>query len=113
MLLKKLLDMPDLADAEERKDIPANNLVIVTLPQPKHLVDVKESIQNLEDDDRVELVLPVYKEPQSGLRMVVTDEITVRFKSGVSDDAIDRLNKETGVEILEKTALLPISIFSK
>lgn len=104
---KKLLDMPDLADAEERKDIPANNLVIVTLPQPKHLVDVKESIQNLEDDDRVELVLPVYKEPQSGLRMVVTDEITVRFKSGVSDDAIDRLNKETGVEILEKDRFAP------
>lgn len=28
---KKLLDMPDLADAEERKDMPVNRLVIVTL----------------------------------------------------------------------------------
>jgi subtilisin family serine protease/subtilisin-like proprotein convertase family protein len=104
---KKLLDMPDLADVEERKDMPVNRLVIVTLPQSKRLADVKESIRNLEDDDRVELVAPVYREPQSGLRMVATDEITVRFKSDVSDKDIDQLNKETGVEIIEKDRLAP------
>jgi len=104
---KRLLDMPDLADAEERKDMPANRLVIVTLSQSKHLADVKPSIQNLEDDDRVELVAPVYKDPQSGLRMVATDEITARFKSDVSDEAINRLNKENGVEILKKDRFAP------
>lgn len=104
---KKLLDMPDLADVEERKDMPVNRLVIVTLPQSRYLKDVKASLRNLEDDDRVELVAPVYREPQSGLRMVVTDEITVRFKSDVSDEAINRLNKETGVEILKKDRFAP------
>jgi subtilisin family serine protease len=98
---RKLLDMPEMADVEERKDMPVNRLVIVTLPQPRRLADVKESLQNLEDDDRVEFIVPVYREPQSGLRMVVTDEITVRFKSDVSNEAIDRLNKETDVEIIK------------
>lgn len=68
---------------------------------------MRESIQSLENDDRVEFVAPVYREPQSGLRMVATDEITVRFKSGVSDEAIDRLNKETGVEIINKDRFAP------
>lgn len=104
---RKLLDMPDMADAEERKDMPVNRLVIVTLPQSRRLADVKESLQNLEEDDRVEFVAPVYREPQSGLRMVVTDEITVRFKSDVTNEAIDRLNKETGAEILEKDRFAP------
>ncbi len=104
---KKLLDMPDLADVEERKDMPANRLVIVTLPHTRRLADMKESLRSLEDDDRVEFVVPVYKEPQSGLRMVVTDEITVRFKSDVSKEAIDKLNKKNGVEVIEKDRFAP------
>jgi subtilisin family serine protease len=104
---RKLLDMPDLADAEERKDMPVNRLLIVTLPQSRRLADVKESLQNIEDDERVEFVIPVYREPQSGLRIVVTDEIIVRFKSDVSNEAIDRLNKETGVEIIKKDRYVP------
>lgn len=99
---RKLLDMPALADVEERKNMPVNRLVIVTLPQTMRLADVKESLKNLENDDDVEFVVPVYREPKSGLRMVVTDEITVRFKSDVSNENIDRLNKENGVEIVEK-----------
>lgn len=104
---RKLLDMPDMADAEERKDMPVNRIVIVTLPQSRRLADVQDSLHNLEDDDRVEFVAPVYREPQSGLRMVATDEITVRFKSDVSDEAIDRLNKDTGVVIIEKDRFAP------
>jgi hypothetical protein len=45
---RKLLDMPDMVDAEERKDMLANRLVIVTLPQSRRLADVKEPLQNLE-----------------------------------------------------------------
>jgi subtilisin family serine protease len=104
---KKLLDIPDIADAEERKAMPVNRLVIVTLPQSRRLEDVKGSIRSLEDDDSVEFVVPVYKEPQSGLRMIATDEITVRFKSDVSEEAINKLNKKTGVEIIKKDQFAP------
>ncbi len=107
VIKRKLLDMPDMADAEEHKDMPVNRLVIVTLPQSRHLADVTESIRSLEDDDSVEFIVPVYREPQSGLRMVVTDEITVRFKSDVSSEVIDKFNKENGVEIIKKDRFAP------
>lgn len=104
---RKLIDIPDLADAEERKNMPSNRLVIVTLPQTRRLTDVKDTLRELESDDDVEFVVPVYREPQSGLRMVATDEITVRFKGGVSNETIDRFNKENGVEIVEKDRFAP------
>ena len=39
--------------------------------------------------------------------MVATDEITVRFKSDVSKEAIDKLNEAHGVEIVEKDPFVP------
>ena len=104
---RKLLDQPGLAEVEERKNMPSNRLVIVTLPQTRHLVDVEASLRSLEKDEDIEFVVPVYREPQSGLRLVVTDEITVRFKSDVSNEAIEKLNEENKVEIVEKDRFAP------
>ena len=104
---RKLLDQPGLAEVEERKNMPLNRLVIVTLPQTRSLTDVGATLRSLEEDEDVEFVVPVYREPQSGLRLVATDEITVRFKSDVSKEAIDELNEEYGVEIAEKDPFAP------
>jgi subtilisin family serine protease len=104
---RKLLALPNLAEIEERKNMPLNRLVIVTLPQTKSLMDVGTTIRGLEEDQDVEFVVPVYQEPQSGLRLVATDEITVRFKSHVTKEAIDKVNKENGVEIAEKDNFAP------
>ena len=38
---RKLLDQPDLVEVEERKNMPLNRLVIVTLPQTRSLTDVR------------------------------------------------------------------------
>jgi subtilisin-like proprotein convertase family protein/subtilisin family serine protease len=104
---RKLLDQPGLADAEERKNMPSNRLVIITLPQTRRLADQEASIRSLKEDKDVEYVVPVYRDPQSGLRLVATDEITVRFKSDVSKGAIDKVNEENGVEIVEVDRFAP------
>ena len=104
---RKLLDQPDLVEVEERKNMPLNRLVIVTLPQTRSLTDVRATLRSLEEDEDVEFVVPVYREPQSGLRLVATDEITVRFKSDVSIEAINKLNEAHGVEIVERDPFVP------
>jgi subtilisin family serine protease len=104
---RKLLDLPDLAESEERRNMPSNRLVIVTLPQTRRLADIGTTLKDLEEDQDVEYVVPVYQEPQSGLRLVATDEITVRFKSGISKEAIDKINKKNGVEIAKKDEFAP------
>jgi subtilisin-like proprotein convertase family protein/subtilisin family serine protease len=98
----KLSDQPGLDDVEERKDLPKSRLVIVTLPQSRRLADVGPSLRSLESDKDVEFVVPVFREPKSGLRLVATDEITVRFKSGTTPEAIERINRENDAEIIEK-----------
>lgn len=104
---KKLLDQPGLAEAEECKNMPTNRIVIVTLPHTSQLANARATLKSLEEDKDVEFVVPVYLEPQSGLRLVATDEITVRFKSDVSREEIDRFNRENAVEIIETDRYAP------
>jgi subtilisin-like proprotein convertase family protein/subtilisin family serine protease len=103
----KLAEMEGFADAEERKEMPKHRLVIVTLPHTRRLGDVRASLENLERDEQVEFVVPVYREPESGLRMIATDEITVRFKSSASQAEIDQFNRENGTEVVKKNRFVP------
>jgi subtilisin family serine protease len=68
---------------------------------------VEESVKSLEADLDVEFIAPVYREAQSGLRLIATDEITVRFKSNVSQSQIEKLNKENNVEIIKQNRYVP------
>jgi len=103
----RLAEMADLADAEERKEMPKHRLVIVTLPHTRRLAEVGDSLKSLEQDEEVEFVAPVFRDPESGLRLVATDEITVRFKNDAPQGEIDRLNQETGAEVVEKNRFVP------
>jgi subtilisin family serine protease len=104
---RKLLDQPGLAETEERKSMPTNRLVIVTLPHTRGLADVKDTLKNLEGDNDVEFVVPVFREPKSGLRVIVADEIIVKFKSDISREQIDNFNVKNGTEIAEKDPFVP------
>jgi hypothetical protein len=90
------------ADAEERKELPHHRVVIVTMPHTRRAADTEKSINKLQSEDDVEFVTPVFRESQSGLRLVATDEITVRFKDGVSRKDIDKFNKTNGVTVIKE-----------
>jgi len=98
----KLSENTDFADAEECKEMPGHRLVIVTLPPSKRLVDMKDSVKSVEDDPEVDFVTSVYREASTGFRLIATDEITVRFKSDISQEKIEQFNEDNGVEIIEK-----------
>ncbi len=104
---RKLSLKADFADAEERKDMPRHRMVIVTLPPSRRLAEVKDSVKSLEADTDVEFVTPVYREARSGLRLIATDEIIVRFKSNVSRSEIENFNKENNVEVIEQNRFVP------
>jgi subtilisin-like proprotein convertase family protein len=99
---KKLRKKTYFADAEERKELPHHRVVIITVPHTRRAADTEKSITKLESEDDVESVTPVFRESQSGLRLVATDEITVRFKDGVSRKDIDKFNKTNGVEVIKE-----------
>ncbi|VVB93595.1 Halolysin [uncultured archaeon] len=105
--VRKLSEKAAFAEAEERKEMPKHRMVIVTLPASRRLADVEDSVKDLENDPQVDSVLPVFREAQSGLRLIATDEITVRFKSNVSKKEIENFYKENGVEIIEQNRFMP------
>jgi subtilisin-like proprotein convertase family protein len=90
------------ADAEERKELPNHRVVIVTVPPTRLAADTENSIKKLETENDVEFVTPVFRESRSGLRLVATDEITVRFKDSVSQQDIDNFNQSNGVEVIKE-----------
>jgi subtilisin-like proprotein convertase family protein/subtilisin family serine protease len=94
------------ADAEERKELPNHRVVIVTVPHTRLAADTKDSIKKLETENDVEFVAPVFRESQSGLRMVATDEITVRFKDSVPQHDIDNFNQANGVEVIKENRFI-------
>lgn len=104
---RKLAEKADFADAEERKEMPKYNAIMVTLPPYRRTADVEESMKILGDDENVDYIAPVYREAQSGLRLIAADEMTVRFKSNVSQSQIETFNKENNVEIIEKNRYVP------
>ena len=99
---KKLGKKTYFADAEERKELPHHRVVIVTVPHTRRAADTQKSINKLQTEKDVESVTPVFRESQSGLRLVATDEMTVRFKDGVSRQDIDAFNKSNGVELIKE-----------
>ncbi len=105
--VRKLSEKAAFADAEERKEMPKYRMIIVTLPASRRLADVEDSVKDLENDPQVDSVFPVFREARSGLRLIATDEITVRFKSDVSKKEIENFYKENGVEIIEQNRFMP------
>ncbi|MFX0197676.1 MAG: S8 family serine peptidase, partial [Candidatus Hodarchaeota archaeon] len=104
---RKLAKKAYFPNAEERKELPEHRIVIVTLPPAQRLADTQKSVRSLEAERDVEFTTPVYRESKSGLRLIATDEITVRFKGSISKTDIEKFNKENGVEVIEQNRYLP------
>ncbi len=96
-MARRLMDNADLSTAEERKELPRNRVVIITLPPTERLSVSSSTLSTLAADEDIEFIAPVYRDPQSGLRLVATDEITVRFKPGITPEAIATFNAEQGI----------------
>ena len=96
-MARRLMDNADLSTVEERKELPRNRIIIVTLPPTRQLSASSVTLSTLAADDDIEFIAPVYRDPQSGLRLVATDEITARFKPDITPEAIAAFNTEQGI----------------
>ncbi len=96
-MVRRLMDNADLSTVEERKELPRNRVVIITLPPTERLSVSSSTLSTLAADEDIEFIAPVYRDPQSGLRLVATDEITVRFKPGITPETIATFNAEQGI----------------
>jgi hypothetical protein len=68
---------------------------------------VRAFAERLSRAPTVRFVTHVFRDPENDLHLVLTDEIIVRFKPSVTQDQIEALNAQQGVEIIEQKSYAP------
>ncbi len=84
-----------------------NMLVHRTGPAARGPERVRAFAERLNRGPSVRFVNHVFRNPASGLHLIPTDEIIVRFTPEVTQDQIDALNAQHNVEIIEQKAYAP------
>jgi subtilisin family serine protease len=93
------------AGAVDRVELPGRNLVIITLaPDPTRALGAAPVLsESLAQRSDVELVTPVYHEPDEDLQLIPTDQFNVRFRPEVGPERIAQFNAASGVEVVSQS----------
>ncbi len=84
-----------------------NILVHRTTPVARGAEGLQKLAARMVKAPSVRFVTHVFRHPETGLHMILTDEIAVRFKREVTPAEIAALNARHGVEIIEQKSYAP------
>jgi len=76
--------------------------IVVSTRSEDDLINLKTKIKEQSD---VQSANPVYSLLETGLEMIVTDEILIQFKSSVSKETIDSINTSYALKLLKQTEI--------
>ena len=76
---------------------PSAHLFILHRSPDVPASEVEAAIDALRTDSRIAFATPVLRDPESGTRQVLTDEITLRLKPGSARRALEAMKSEHGV----------------
>lgn len=91
----------------EVNEIASQQLFIVHLSEQSKEESVRQQLQPLIDKGAIESVSPVLRDEESQLLQVLTDEITVRFKSALAAKERKQVEKKYGLTIARKNEFVP------
>src|SRR5262245_25869219 len=74
---------------------------------------VSTAVETLKKADRIAFATPVLRDPESGTRQVLTDEITLRLKPGSATHALKALEAEHGVIVGKRNEFEPTQYIVK
>jgi subtilisin family serine protease len=84
------------------------NVSIVTTPVDENTTAGKKfSVESLARDEQIQFVSSAFKDEATGSLVIITDQISVGFKTGTSKHAIDQLLSENDLSIVEQSKFSP------
>ncbi len=92
--------VPEAINLAERRDLVRNRLTLLPVRDEMTLAKSHDLMTDLAAMPEVELVAPVFR--AEGALMIVTDEFVVRFRDGISEEQLNRINQNHGVRIVRK-----------
>ena len=89
------------------KDVEPQQLLIVQLSSSADKEKVLEQAESFIATGAAEAIVPVWRDEESQLLQVLTDEITVRFKRALPKKEREQVEKKFGVTIARQNEFVP------
>ncbi len=89
------------------REVEAQKLFIVQLPEASEKESALRQLQPLVDNGLIESVVPVLRDEESQLLQVLTDEVTVRFKRALPKKERAQVEKKFGFTIARQNEFVP------
>lgn len=83
------------------KTYPKYNIALVTRPPAENAATRENFSSEVGDDENIEFISRAYREVETGSLMVVTDEINIKFKKGITKESINELITSKKLSIIE------------
>ena len=93
--------------------IEPQRLLIVEFPDAARRAAALRQLNRWTDEGLVEFVTPVLRDAESQLRQILTDEITVRFKSTLPSQQLAAVEQEYGVTVARQNEFVPTQFIFK
>ena len=89
------------------KDVEQQQLFMVQLRSSSDKQNVLEEVQSFIDSGAAEAIVPVWRDEESQLLQVLTDEVTVRFKRVLPKKEREQVEKKFGFTIARQNEFVP------
>jgi len=89
------------------KDVEQQHLFMVQLRSSSDKQNVLEKVQSFIDSGAAEAIVPVWRDEESQLLQVLTDEVTVRFKRVLPKKEREQVEKKFGFTIARQNEFVP------
>jgi len=86
---------------------PQQRMIVVRRGRGVASTKLTSALDDLRKQNVIEFVTPVLRDPESGTRQVLTDEIVLRLKPGRSKRALDALKAAHGIEVERRNEYEP------
>ena len=89
------------------KDIESQDLYIVQIEDSTQRESALKQLQELMDSGLIEFITPVLRDKESQLMLILTDEITVRFRSRVPQKQLKSAEERYGFTVARQNEFVP------
>lgn len=93
--------------------VESHRLLIVELRDPAQRAVAFNQLQQWAEEGAIEFVTPVLRDSESQLRQILTDEITVRFKSVLPPERLKKVEEKYGVTVVRQNEFVPTQFIVK
>lgn len=89
------------------QEVKSRRVFIIELTDTSHRESLMKKLEQWEDEELIEYVTPVLRDVDSQAIRILTDEITIRFKSEIPEKKLKTFTQKYGVTVARQNEFVP------